>query len=325
MKELARLERLGDAVREVEPGHRVVRDFGVEPHHVGMVERVDEREHVPDGRQEDVAARLVRLRLQRELQVVLLRAHVLAQEVDRVAEPLDRFLRVLGGVGLDALAPAPEHVGRRAELDAEVDRRASSSAARSVRTCRSLLVNAPSRKTGSPNRFVVAIGTFTPDCGERGLELAHDAVAIGRRGVARDEIVVVKIHAVGAELAELLDDAVRAIAGPDGVAERIAARVADGPEPEREVVLGCGACRRREESSAVRKNWDLEDLLNHTQSHRGDRRGPINYLTRLRDLGAGLFYPVVSFDPPQCSYGKRLEMISVIEIGGIHRNRYMSL
>ena len=31
-----------------------------------------------------------------------------------------------------------------------------------ARTRASLLVNAPSRKTGSPKRFVVAIGTFTP-------------------------------------------------------------------------------------------------------------------------------------------------------------------
>ena len=48
VKELPRLERLRDAVREVEPRHRVVRDFGVEADHVRVVERVDEREHVAD-------------------------------------------------------------------------------------------------------------------------------------------------------------------------------------------------------------------------------------------------------------------------------------
>ena len=74
VEELARLERLGDAVREVEPGHRVVRDLGVEADHVRMIERVDERQHVADRRQEDVAARLVGLGLERELEVVVLRA-----------------------------------------------------------------------------------------------------------------------------------------------------------------------------------------------------------------------------------------------------------
>ena len=46
---------------------------GFRPDHVGVVERIDEREHVPDGRQEDVAARLVRLGLERESEVVSLR------------------------------------------------------------------------------------------------------------------------------------------------------------------------------------------------------------------------------------------------------------
>ena len=121
VKELSRLERLRHAVREIEPGHRVVRDLGIEADHVRMIERVDEREHVADRRQEDVAARLVRLGLERELEVVALRSDVLAEEVERVAEPLERLLRILGGVRLDAFASAPEHVRLRAELHAEVD------------------------------------------------------------------------------------------------------------------------------------------------------------------------------------------------------------
>jgi hypothetical protein len=72
VEQLTRLERLGHAVREVEPRHRVVRDFGVEADHLRVVERVDEGERVTDRREEDVAARLVRLRLERELVVVSL-------------------------------------------------------------------------------------------------------------------------------------------------------------------------------------------------------------------------------------------------------------
>ena len=96
---------------------------GFRPTMSGIVERVDEREHVPDRRQEDVAARLVRLGLEREPQVVPLRRHVVAQEVQRVAKPAaslpaDPSPRSVS----DALASAPEHVRLGAELDAEVDR-----------------------------------------------------------------------------------------------------------------------------------------------------------------------------------------------------------
>ena len=41
-------QRLGDAVDEVEVGHLLVTDLGVEAHHVGVLERADERQRVPD-------------------------------------------------------------------------------------------------------------------------------------------------------------------------------------------------------------------------------------------------------------------------------------
>ena len=55
--------------------------------------------------------------------------------------------------------------------------------------------------------------------------------------VARYEIVVVEIHAVGAELRELLDDSRRRDGGTHRIAERVAADIADGPEAEGELVL----------------------------------------------------------------------------------------
>ncbi len=83
VKELAGFQRLRDAVREVEPGHRVVRDLGIETDHVRVCERVDERQHVADRREEDVAARLVRLGLERELAArSLCDCDVLAEKVD---------------------------------------------------------------------------------------------------------------------------------------------------------------------------------------------------------------------------------------------------
>ena len=122
VEELAGPERLRHAVQERQPGHRLVRHLGVHADHLGVLEALDEREHVADRRQEDVAARLVGLRLEREAHVVAAVAHVAAEEVDRLAVALERVAGRLGGVGLHALAPAPEHVDRRAQLGAEVDR-----------------------------------------------------------------------------------------------------------------------------------------------------------------------------------------------------------
>jgi hypothetical protein len=72
VEELAVVQRLGDAGGEVEARHLLVTDLGVQAHELGTLERVDEREGVPDRRQQDVAARLVRLRLDREADVVAL-------------------------------------------------------------------------------------------------------------------------------------------------------------------------------------------------------------------------------------------------------------
>jgi hypothetical protein len=49
----------------------------------------------------------------------------------------------------------------------------------------------------------------------------------------------VEVDAVCPDLAQLLTMRFGSI-GPNGVAERVAANVADGPEAEREVVLGAG-------------------------------------------------------------------------------------
>ena len=66
MEQLAGVDRLGDAVVDAEPGHRLVGDLGVDPDHVGLVEGGDECEGVADGGQERVTPRLVRLRLDGE-------------------------------------------------------------------------------------------------------------------------------------------------------------------------------------------------------------------------------------------------------------------
>jgi hypothetical protein len=88
--------------------------------------------------------------------------------------------------------------------------------------------------------LVVAIGTFIPGLGQRALELADDLLALGRRGLVRNQILVVQVDAVGAELAELVNNLHGRQHLTHGVAERIATRVANRPETEREVVFGAG-------------------------------------------------------------------------------------
>src|SRR5207302_4877309 len=90
VEELAGFQRLGHGVGEVEARHALVCHLRIHAHHLGMLQRIDESEHVSGGREEHVAARLVRLRLEREPEVVALRPHVLAQEIDGVAVPAER-------------------------------------------------------------------------------------------------------------------------------------------------------------------------------------------------------------------------------------------
>ena len=72
VEQLAVPQRLGDAVDEVQAGHLLVADLGVQADDLGVLQLVDERQRVADGRQEDVAAGLVRLGLEGEADVVAL-------------------------------------------------------------------------------------------------------------------------------------------------------------------------------------------------------------------------------------------------------------
>lgn len=56
--------------------------FGVDAEQFGPLQALDEGQGVTDGGQQDVTARLVRLRLDREPQVVALRGHVLGEQVE---------------------------------------------------------------------------------------------------------------------------------------------------------------------------------------------------------------------------------------------------
>ena len=74
----------------------------------------------PIDRQQDVAARLVRLRLDRDPQVVAALEDVRPQDVEGLLEPAQRVPDVLRGAGLRAVAPTPRDEDLRAELGGQV-------------------------------------------------------------------------------------------------------------------------------------------------------------------------------------------------------------
>ena len=108
------------------------------------------------------------------------------------------------------------------------------------RTARSFEVNPPSLKTGALKRLVVTIGITRPVAFERALQAADLLVARGVVGSEGEQVVVVEGEPVGAELGELLDRVHDVERLARRAAERVGAVVADGPEPEGELVGGGG-------------------------------------------------------------------------------------
>ena len=116
---------------------------------------------MPDGRQQDVAARLVRLRLDREAEVVALLPDVGAEQVHRLLVPVERRVHVLRATDSAPSRP-PQSTYVVAPSSAARSTLRSTFASAYRRTSRSLAVRPPSLKTGWLNRFVVAISTTTP-------------------------------------------------------------------------------------------------------------------------------------------------------------------
>jgi len=195
---------------------------GVETHELGPLERGDEVQGVPDRGQEEVAARLVGLRLEREAEPVLLCLGVLHQRVDGLPVAVERVPGILGHTGLGALAAAPAdtHLGPqlRAQVDGAhrlADRRAPHSAV--VGGERPVLERRMPEEirrshTDAHVRFL-----------EGGLEAGHDTVALRGGDAPGNGILVVEAHAPCAELAE----------PPHGIGgvERRARRGAEGSRP----------------------------------------------------------------------------------------------
>ena len=236
VEQLAVPQRLGDPVRVVQPGHLLVPDLGVHPDHVAVLERVDEGQRVPHRGQQDVAARLVRLRLDREPDVVALLAHVLAEQVQALGVPVERGPDVLGGPRLGALAPAPEDVGLRAE----VRRQVQVAHHLGQREPPDLAVVGGERPVPE-HRVAEQVGGggghHQAGLGQRLAEGADALVPLGRGGVEGEHVVVVEVHPVGAEFGELVHGALGGHGRPHGAPEHVDPLPPDRPDAEREAVL----------------------------------------------------------------------------------------
>ena len=189
--------------------------------------------HVPRRRQVDVTPGLVRFGLERKAKVVPLVLDVAGQKIDRVTEALECFARVTASIGLRALAPAPEHVRARAEFHAEVDgvHRLPNG------ECAHLRVVCGERAVFEHRMSEQIRGRHRADDARvvhRALEVLDDRVARRCRTTEGYEVLVVEVHTVGANLAELGRGAARIERLAHWSAKWVPSGVAHGPESESE-------------------------------------------------------------------------------------------
>lgn len=239
MEELARPDRLGDAVGEVQSGHLLVADLGVHAVQFRALQTLDEGQGVADGREQDVATRLVRLGLDGEPEAVALVDDVLAEQVERLLHPVQRDPHVLRSAGLRTLPAAPGHIRLGTQFDREVD------------IADHLAQREPAHVTVVGRETAVLEDRVREQVRRRHRDLEtgrvqrlteplHDAFALGVRRAERDQVVVVEGHTVGTELRELLDGVDRVDRRAGRVAERVAPLPAHGPQAEGELVLRGG-------------------------------------------------------------------------------------
>ncbi|CAM5788774.1 hypothetical protein CPER28S_02292 [Cellulomonas persica] len=239
VEQLVGPQRLREARRVVQAGHLLVARLRVEADDVAVLELGDEAERVADGRQEDVAAGLVRLGLERDAQLVALLLDVRGDGVDAVRVRLVRGVQVLGRVVLGTLTAAPhdERVGveRRGEVDVAQDlaQRVATHAAVVGRE-RAVLEHRVGERVRRDHLDRDA------GLGQGAAETVEDLLALGVRRAERDHVVVVERHVGCAELGELVDRLDRVEPRTRGCTERVLRVPADGPQTEGELVGGGG-------------------------------------------------------------------------------------
>jgi hypothetical protein len=148
---------------------------------------------------------------------------------------VERKPHVLGRVGFRTFASTPHHVDRCAELDAQIDRVERLGAGPPphrgvVGRERTFLEHGIREQVRRRHRHLharVVQGAAEP---------LQDRLAFGGRRAGRDQVVVVEVDAVRAELGEALHGLDRIEWRARLVAERITTDIADGPQPEGEAL-----------------------------------------------------------------------------------------
>ena len=120
VEELARVQSLRERMRVVQARHLLVARLRVQAHDVTVLQLRDEGQRMADRRQENVAARLIRLRLQANLEVVAARLNVGGDRVQALLVAVECRVQVLRRVVLRALASAPHDERRRPHLRSQI-------------------------------------------------------------------------------------------------------------------------------------------------------------------------------------------------------------
>src|SRR6267142_1955182 len=237
MEKLARFPRLCHSMQEIQAGHLLVRDLGVDANHLWMIESGNEAEIMAGGGHVDIGARLIGFGFQREPEAVLSVDVVFAKIIDRFAKALHSLVWAATGIGFDAFAAAPQYKNLRAQLRTEIHRthgllQCVGAHLRIVCGKGTVTKNGVKKQRHRGHRnneFVFETGFF---------ECAHNSVAFRRSGVDGHQVVVMKIDAPGAHFAEHGNDLDGGNDQANEIAEWIAPPVPDRPEPERKLVFG---------------------------------------------------------------------------------------
>ena len=212
-------------------------DLGVQPHHLRMLELVDEREGVPDGWQQHVAARLVGLGLDGEAEAVSLLDHVSGQDVERLLVAVERGADILRCSRFGALAPSPEDHDPGAQLGGEIE------VGQNLAECEAAHITVIGREgTVAKDRVREQIGGHHGDHQPRRLDrltqTRNRVTLLSRSGRERKDIVVVEADPVRAQLGQPVHRQHRIQGFAHRATKDIDALPADCPEPERETVFG---------------------------------------------------------------------------------------
>src|SRR5271165_1391932 len=166
-----------------------------------MCQRRDESEISAGGSHVDVAARLVRLGFEGELEAVLLVEVVFAEIVQCFAQALDRLIRTTACVRFRSLAATPEHEDLRAQFGAEVH--SGHGFLYRIRPNRGIVGGEGAvTENGIVKQVDGRQGNADAMLFARRFEFANNAVVIGGRGIDGYEVVVMQVDTPSSDLSQ---------------------------------------------------------------------------------------------------------------------------